>query len=236
MRIGVARGVPRLLVGKVLGPGGGDSAMLFDAITWAIEQGANVISMSLGFDFAAMVARMVAVPMPEPAAISATLEVYRANLRMFDALMAMAHAGAPLNRDPVVIAASGNESNRQPYRVATSLPAAASDVVSVGALAESAPGQFAVTSFSNSMPVLGAPGLDILSAQAGGGLITMSGTSMACPHVAGVAALWCDIWRRRGLRMSGANVQAKLRATSRLSVIAPPIDEADVGLGMVTAP
>jgi len=36
---------------------------------------------------------------------------------------------------------------------------------------------------------LAAPGVDIYSTYKGGGYTTMSGTSMACPHVAGVAAL-----------------------------------------------
>ena len=47
LRIGVARGVNKALIGKVLGPGGGSSADLANAINWAYEKGANVISMSL---------------------------------------------------------------------------------------------------------------------------------------------------------------------------------------------
>jgi subtilisin family serine protease len=51
LRIGVARGVERAIIGKVLGEGGGGSDTLVQAITWAYEQGANIISMSLGIDF-----------------------------------------------------------------------------------------------------------------------------------------------------------------------------------------
>ncbi len=50
-RIGVARNIKRALIGKVLGEGGGSSATLARAIHWALEEGAHVISMSLGIDF-----------------------------------------------------------------------------------------------------------------------------------------------------------------------------------------
>jgi len=45
--------------------------------------------------------------------------------------------------------------------------------------------------FSNRGPEveLCAPGVDVLSAIPGGGYGTMSGTSMACAHVSGAAAL-----------------------------------------------
>lgn len=42
-------------------------------------------------------------------------------------------------------------------------------------------------------PDISGPGVDVLSAQLGGGYTTMSGTSMATPHLAGVAALLLSI-------------------------------------------
>ena len=50
-RIGVAPGVTNALIGKVLGAGAGSSAIISQAIQWAVNEGANVISMSLGMDF-----------------------------------------------------------------------------------------------------------------------------------------------------------------------------------------
>ena len=55
-RIGVARGVDSVLIGKVIPDNaGGDSEMLFNALMWAAENKADVISMSLSFDFAGRV-------------------------------------------------------------------------------------------------------------------------------------------------------------------------------------
>jgi subtilisin family serine protease len=53
-RIGIARSVAKLLVGKVLGKdGGGSTQAIYDAMQWALRNGAHVISMSLGMDFPA---------------------------------------------------------------------------------------------------------------------------------------------------------------------------------------
>ena len=79
--------------------------------------------------------------------------------------------------------AAGNESanacNSSPARVLQSVSAGATDRNDRGA------------SFTNTGECVAvfAPGVDITSAGARGGSTTMSGTSMASPHVAGTAAL-----------------------------------------------
>lgn len=238
-RIGVARGVTRALIGKVLtAAGSGRSDWMQDAVLWAGGEGAHVISMSIGLDFPGTVAELVAEGLPVQAATSVALEHYRANVRAFDALLSLLRARSAFEAGTVVVAASGNESERDAkppqiaYRVAASLPAAASGAIAVGAIAQRATGLI-VAPFSNAYPQVCAPGVEVLSAKAGGGLVAMSGTSMATPHVAGVAALW---WQRLGTSGREALVTANLLASSRSGVFASPPDPADMGIGLVTAP
>ena len=46
-RIGVARGVKRALIGKVLGQGGGSSDKIVNAINWAVESGAQFVNVGV---------------------------------------------------------------------------------------------------------------------------------------------------------------------------------------------
>jgi subtilisin family serine protease len=166
--------------------------------------------------------------------------VYRSNLRFFDALMQMVKAQAAFRDTAVVVAAAGNESRRSArpaFTVAASLPAAADGVVSVAALGRNSGNKLSVASFSNTMPQVAAPGVDVLSARLGGGLRSLNGISMACPDVAGVASLWWESLRKSGQVRPAANlVVASILATARADVLATDAGPEDRGTGIVTAP
>lgn len=237
-RIGIARGVKKAFIGKVLGDdGGGSSEMIFQALQWALNKRANVISMSLGFDFPGTVQQKVDAGWPADLATSQALEAYRGNLRMFDALMAMFKAQSAFNGSPVVIAAAGNESRRDvnaQYKIAASVPAAADGVISVAA-AHRLEAAYGIANFSNSFAHVAAPGVNVLSAWPGGTLQSLDGTSMACPHVAGVAALWWEHAVKSGVPTVSAAVSAQLTSTAR-QLFAAQFDSSDFGFGLITSP
>jgi subtilisin family serine protease len=235
-RYGVAPGIDELLVGKVLGAGGGTTDAIARAMLWALESGADIMSMSLGLDFPGLVASWTEKGLSLEPATSRALEGYRDNLRLFGALAAYIRASSAFGRTALVIAATGNESKRgtaPPYTIGVAPPAASEGFIAVAAVQKGPDGAFAVADFSNTGPTLAAPGVDIVSARKGGGFASMSGTSMATPHVTGVAALWAESLVHSTGQLDPGLLAARLTGNSREL---PDVATADGGAGLVQAP
>ncbi|WP_199548107.1 S8 family peptidase [Streptomyces sp. N35] len=168
---GVAPGA-ELINGKVLdGGGSGYISWILDGMQWAKDQGADIVSMSLGSD----------VPSDGTDPLSQAVERLSAD-------------GGPL-----FVIAAGNAG--KPGTIGS--PGAAPSALTVGSITK----QGGMSEFSSQGPSLidagvkpeiTAPGSEILAARAKGthedasgndGYVTLSGTSMATPHVAGAAAI-----------------------------------------------
>lgn len=227
-RIGVAPGVTKALSGKVLGEGGNTQGII-SAMNWAMNNGANVISMSLGIDFPGYIKSLINYGYPESAAYSKALEAYRMNLNLYQAAADLVYNNSQFNNPCVVIAASGNESQRPQFEVAVSSPASSNNIISVGAYDQF----FKIASFSNNKPDISGPGVHINSAKTGGGLTFKSGTSMATPHVAGVAALIGQQLKSQG-RFQGNAFYAAIIAAADLNVNTYNFE--DFGAGVIVGP
>ena len=236
-RIGVAPGVTKALIGKVLGNQGGSSEAIVSAIQWAVENGANVISMSLGIDFPGLVKQLQDQGFPPELATSRALEGYRANVQLFERVASLLRAQGAFGQASVIIAAAGNESRRNinpEFEIAVSPPAVAEGIISVAALGQGPQG-LNVAYFSNTGANVSGPGVNILSAKPGGGFQTMSGTSMATPHVAGVAALWAEQIKSVGF-LSSLSLTSRLVGNATLQGLQSGLDPFDIGIGLVRAP
>lgn len=236
VRIGIAQGIQKALIGKVLDrDGGGSTAQILDGILWAVRAGANVLSMSLGFDFPGMVKSLVDDGMDIEPATSMALSAYRDNVRLFDELTSFVAAHSDMFSKAIIVAAAGNESRRPQYEIATAPPATATGIISVGALGKGAGNAFKVASFSNSLPDIAAPGVDVRSAAIGGGLTALSGTSMATPNVAGVAALWLEKIQKVNAAFKATELENRLVGNASHDGIDAK-ERANVGGGMALAP
>lgn len=151
--------------------GSGTYANVAAGITWAADNGAKVISLSLG----------------GPSA-SATLQ------------SAINYAW---NRGVVVVAAAGNSNTSAP-----SYPAYYDNAIAVGSTDQT--DQRSPFSNFGSWVDVAAPGSQIYSTYVGGGYQTLSGTSMACPAVAGLAGL---AWSLGGGGITHSGVRNAIEST-----------------------
>jgi thermitase len=106
------------------------------------------------------------------------------------------------DRDVLVVAAAGNDGN-----ATLNYPAAYAEAVSVAAT--DSRDVRATFSNANADVEIAAPGVSVVSTYADGGYRALSGTSMATPHVSGVAA----VIRTRNPTFTAAQARAKLDAS-----------------------
>lgn len=200
-RYGIAYGA-EIFVGKVLSDqGSGTDTAILNGINWAVANDCDVVSMSLG-----------------------------ANVTQVHPAYRLAGRRA-LNHGTLIVAAAGNNANRPGNVGFVGVPANSPNILAVAALDEN----LAVTFFSaRSNPVRGGqvdvagPGLHVYSSwPMPTRYNTISGTSMATPHAAGIAALWAEATGGRGWRLWATLAKESQR------LIEPSLD---IGGGLVLAP
>lgn len=186
--VGVAPGCDLYAVKVLNAAGSGRLSWILAGMGWAEQNGIDVASMSLGSN----------VNSPDAAC---TLAYQRAAERL-------SQAGC------LVVAAAGNN-GRDPVNPWVGNPARCAGFMAVAAVDKDRN----LASFSSRGPAtlcndcgveISAPGVSINSTVPGGGLGRKSGTSMACPHVSGAAALIKELhptWTPEKIR-------ARIRATA----------------------
>ncbi|MCC7043341.1 MAG: S8 family serine peptidase [Acidobacteria bacterium] len=205
-RYGVAADAD-VYVGKVLSDTGrGTDGSVLTAINWAVTNRCRIVSMSLGS------AGQAGVPYSQ---------VYETA------------AQRALAANTLLIAAAGNESRRAQGQInPVGRPADCPSVMAIGAVdAEMRVAPFSTrgtNGLGGGIDLVG-PGVDVYSTVPSPDLYGVkSGTSMACPHVAGIAALVAEA----NPQASARDIWAWLvKNAKRLS-----LDPADMGAGLVQAP
>lgn len=193
-----------IYAGKVLGDDGfGTDRSIIAGMEWALDQGCHIISMSLG-----AATQLGDQPNDDYEQIGQVC----------------------LDAGTLVVAAAGNESAR-PQRInPVGSPANASTFMAVGAVDSALqPASFSCGGMNPGQEVdIAAPGVAILSCLPDNNYDRWDGTSMATPHVAGVAALLAQSNASfRGWALWARVVQL----ASRL-----PLPARDVGKGLLQAP
>lgn len=204
-RYGVA-GEAELHIAKVLGDaGGGADGGVLEGINWAMEQQCHVVSMSLG----------------------STVQPGEPYSAIFEEVARRALAAGT-----VLIAAAGNDSRRPDVIAPVSHPANCPSIFAIGAVDEAlqvAPFSCGGLVEEGGQVDLAAPGVAIRSSWPGEQQYhSISGTSMATPFVAGIAALYAQAENQaRGRTLLNLVVQSARRL---------PLPSRDVGAGLVQAP
>lgn len=205
-RYGIAT-TAEIHIGKVLSnAGSGESGWIIGGMNWAIEQGCHIVSMSLG----------------SPAYPGQPYYKYYE-----------VAARRALEQGTLIIAAAGNDSKRHlGIKRPVSHPANCPSIMAVAAIDP----DLRVASFSNAgvndnggQVDIAAPGVEVYSSWLSqeGSYKVISGTSMATPHVAGIAALHCQASNMRG---------AELWRLLTTSACRMPLSSSDVGSGLTKAP
>jgi subtilisin family serine protease len=235
-RIGIARGVERALIGKVIGAHGGATDALVQAIQWAVAEGADVIAISLALDAVALERDILRGGSSARFARLHAYEAYAQNVKLFERLIALLWAQAAFSRSVTIVAAAGNDSRRTanpPEEISARLRAAIDGVIAVAALASDERG-LRIAPFSNGGAELAAPGSRALSARRGGGPEARSGTGTAAAHVTGVAALLIEKMKREGV--SGTALASRLTALATYEALQNDPSPSEIGAGLVQVP
>lgn len=202
-----------LFAGRVLDDNGrGGDANILQGIDWALAQGCSVVSLSLGAPWLS----------GDPA---------------FNPVYENAARNA-LAKGCLLVVAAGNDFGQPGLAGAVGTPGNSPSVLTVAALDAG----LATAYFSNRMTALApgvkgpdcaGPGVDVYSAWpvAAGSYNTISGTSMATPHVAGIAALLAESDPAlRGQALKDATIRlCKLLADATAR-------KGEIGAGLVQAP